>query len=137
VAAIEMDGGCERPVGFGFTVLPPGSPRPSRDGARRDAEPESPAARAALESLRQVASLFASIDASAVKWGGGGADIGPLMRAGVPGLSLDTTGEHYFDWHHTNADTLDKVEPADLRRATGMLAVTGYVLADMPDRLVR
>ena len=67
-----------------------------------------------------------------MKWGGGGADISPLTRDGVPGLSLDTVGEHYFDWHHTHADTLDKVSPADLRRATGMLAVMGYVLADMP-----
>ena len=58
------------------------------------------------------------------------------MRDGVPGLSLDTAGEHYFDWHHTQADTIDKVDPADLRRATGMLAVMGYVLADMPERLV-
>jgi hypothetical protein len=45
-------------------------------------------------------------------------------------------GEHYFDWHHTHADTIDKVDPADLRRAVGMLAVMGYVLADRPERLV-
>jgi hypothetical protein len=40
------------------------------------------------------------------------------------------------DFYHSSADTLDKVDPADLRRATGMLAVVGYVLADMPERLV-
>ena len=68
--------------------------------------------------------------------GGGGADIAPLMRDGVPGLSLRTVGEHYFDWHHTDADTIDKVEPQDFRAAVAMLAVVGYVLADMPDRLV-
>jgi hypothetical protein len=51
-------------------------------------------------------------------------------------LSLDTVGTHYFDWHHSHGDTLDKVEPDALRRATGMLAVMGYVLADMPRRLV-
>jgi hypothetical protein len=135
VAAIEMDGGCERPVGFGFTLLTPGAASP-REGGRRDTEPEDPAARKALASLRRVASLFAAIDASTVKWGGGGADIGPLMRDGVPGVSVDTVGEHYFDWHHTQADTLDKVEPGDLRRAVGLLGVMGYVLADMPERLV-
>ena len=86
--------------------------------------------------MRRIGSLFAGIDAASVKWGGGGADISPLTREGVPGLSLDTVGEHYFDWHHTQADTIDKVSPADLRRATGMLAVMGYVLADMPGRLV-
>jgi hypothetical protein len=42
-------------------------------------------------------------------------------------------GEHYFDWHHTNADTLDKVDPQDFRKAVAMLGVVGYVLADMPE----
>jgi hypothetical protein len=134
VAAIEMDGGCERPVGFGFSVTRPGEPRPS--GRGRDSEPADPDAAKALATLREIGSLFDGIDAASVKWGGGGADISPLTRDGVPGISLDTVGEHYFDWHHTHADTIDKVSPADLRRATGMLAVIGYVLADMPGRLM-
>jgi hypothetical protein len=134
VAAIEMDGGCERPVGFGFSVTRPGEPRPG--GRVQDSEPGDAGAAKALATLRRIGSLFESIDAAAVRWGGGGADISPLTRDGVPGMSLDTVGEHYFDWHHTHADTIDKVRPADLRRATGMLAVMGYVLADMPDRLV-
>ncbi len=134
VAAIEMDGGCERPVGFGFSVARPGAAPPSRRGGG-PAEPEDPAAQKALATLRRIGSLFGGIDAAAVKWGGGGADISPLTRDGVPGLSLDTVGEHYFDWHHTQADTIDKVDPADLRRAVGLFAVMGYVLADMPERL--
>lgn len=135
LAAIEMDGGCERPVGFGFDVTKPGvAPAPRAGGS--PAEPEDPEARRAMATLRRVGSLFESIDAATVKWGGGGADIAPLMREGVPGLSLDTVGEHYFDWHHTRGDTIDKVDPADLRRAAGMLAVMGYVLADLPDRLL-
>ena len=135
VAAIEMDGGCERPVGFGFSVVKPGAAPPSRRGGG-PAEPEDPDAAKALATLRRIGSLFDGIDAAPVKWGGGGADISPLTRDGVPGMSLDTVGEHYFDWHHTHADTIDKVSPADLRRATGMLAVMGYVLADMPGRLM-
>jgi hypothetical protein len=134
VAAIEMDGGCERPVGFGFGVTKPGAAPPSHRGG--PAEPEDPDAAKALATLRRIGSLFDGIDAASVKWGGGGADISPLTRDGVPGISLDTVGEHYFDWHHTHADTIDKVSPADLRRATGMLAVMGYVLADMPGRLM-
>ena len=134
VAAIEMDGGCERPTGFGFSLLKPGQARPRR-GESQPSEPTDPKEVAALATLRQIGSLFASIDATTVRWGGGGADIGPLMRDGVPGLSLSTVGEHYFDWHHSHGDTIDKVKPEDLRRATGMLAVMGYVLADMPERL--
>ena len=134
VAAIEMDGGCERPVGFGFGLTRPGAPAPSRRAGGPD-EPEHPDAQKALATLRRIGSLFSGIDATTVRWGGGGADISPLTRDGVPGLSLDTVGEHYFDWHHTHADTIDKVDPGDLRRATGMLAVMGYALADMPERL--
>jgi Zn-dependent M28 family amino/carboxypeptidase len=129
VAAIEMDGGCERPTGFGFSLVKPGEAR-TRRGAAQPSEPSDPRAVQALAGVRRIASLFDAIDATAVRWGGGGADIGPLMRAGVPGLSLETVGEHYFDWHHSQGDTLDKVEPEDLRRATFMLAVMGYVLAD-------
>jgi hypothetical protein len=134
VAAIEMDGGCERPVGFGFGLTRPGIAPPAW-GSAGPSEPEHRAARTALATLRRVGSLFGAIDAAEVSWGGGGADISPLTRDGVPGLSLDTVGEHYFDWHHTHADTIDKVDPGDLRRATGMLAVLGYALADMPERL--
>jgi hypothetical protein len=134
VAAIEMDGGCERPVGFGVSLSKPGEARPRR-GEPRAAEPGDPAGARALGMVRQIGPLLGSIGAAEVRWGGGGADISPLTSDGVPGLSLNTVGEHYFDWHHTHADTLDKVRPEDLRKATGMLALMGYVLADMPGRL--
>jgi len=137
VAAIEMDGGCERPVGFGFSVTKPGEPRPRRGEGVSPVEPTDPGAAKALATVREIGSLFDAIDGGTVRWGGGGADISPLTRDGVPGLSLDTAGEHYFDWHHSRGDTIDKVDPADLRRAVGMLAVMGYVLADLPDRLVQ
>jgi hypothetical protein len=124
VAAIEMDGGAERPIGFGFGL----------EGV--SPEERNPAYEAAFVKLQQVGRLLDSIGAGEILRGGGGADIGPLMRAGVPGLGLRTVGEHYFDWHHTHADTLDKVDINDFRKAIAMLGVFGYVLADMPDRLV-
>lgn len=124
VAAIEMDGGAERPVGFGLGLV------------GLDPEAGDPVFDHALARLRQVSALLAPIEAGEITGGGGGADIGPLMRDGVPGMALRTVGEHYFDWHHTDADTLDKVEPLNLKKATAMLAIMGYVLADMPDRLV-
>ena len=44
--------------------------------------------------------------------------------------------EHYFDWHHTQADMLAKVDPLELRKNIAAIAVMAYVLADMPERLV-
>jgi hypothetical protein len=124
VAAIEMDGGAEKPVGFGFSIT----------GV--DPNANDPRYTAAMAALQQIGKLLEGIEAGEITRGGGGADISPLMRDGVPGMALRTTGEHYFDWHHTNADTLDKIEPVNFRKAVAMLAVMGYVLADMPERLV-
>ncbi len=121
LAAIEMDGGCERPTGFGF----------SAKGGESD-----PGSQAALAALRGIVAPLAAIDAASVKWGGGGADISPLAQAGVPVLSIETVGEHYFDWHHTQADTIDKVSPVDLRRAVALFALMGYSLANGPEPLV-
>jgi Zn-dependent M28 family amino/carboxypeptidase len=126
VAAIEMDGGAERPVGFGFGLA----------GVDTQSTEKDPAYEAALAKLEQIGSLLSVIDAGKISRGGGGTDIGPLTREGVPGLGLRTVREHYFDWHHTQADTLDKLDPNNFRRAIALLGVMGFVLADMPERLV-
>jgi Peptidase family M28 len=115
VAAIEMDGGAERPLGFGLT-------------ANGDMQ-------AMLAKVGDIGNLLRRIDAGSIQSGGGGADIAPLMRDGVPGLALRTTGTHYFEWHHTRADTVDKVDLEDLRANIAAMAVMAYVLADMPESL--
>lgn len=125
VAAIEMDGGAERPLGFGFGGF----------GGGRAAAVESPDA-GSLALLKQVGKLLERIGAGEIGPGGGGSDIAPLTREGVPSLSPRTVGLHYFDWHHTEADTLDKVDLEDFRKNVAGLAVMSYVLADMPGRLV-
>jgi Zn-dependent M28 family amino/carboxypeptidase len=112
VAAIEMDGGAEAPRGYGAGV---------------DAN--------SMELLKQAAKLLERVGAGEITGGGGGSDIGPLLRDGVSGLGERTVGTHYFDWHHTEADTLDKVNPEDFRKNVASLAVMSYVLADMPGRL--
>ncbi len=121
VAAIEMDGGAEKPLGFGFGGLGRGASDPSTG--------------ASMARLREAGKLLDRIGAGEIHRGGGGADIGALMREGVPGLSLRTVGTHYFDWHHSDADTVDKIEPQELRLNIGAMALMSYVLADMPDRL--
>lgn len=123
VAAIEMDGGAERPIGFGVGIR--------ARSATPDREVDG-----AVTKLQPIGRLLAGIGAEGILRGGGGADISPLMNAGVPGLGLRTVGEKYFHWHHTHADTVDKVDPQDFRRCIAALAVMSYVLADMPETLV-
>ena len=45
-----------------------------------------------------------------------GSDIGPMVADGLPGVALNQDGSRYFDYHHTPDDTLDKVDPAQLRQ---------------------
>lgn len=114
VLAIESDSGVYRPTGFGL------------------AETATPQTRA---RVRAIASLLASLDADRVAPDGGGADISPLMREGVTGMSLDVDGTHYFDIHHTDADTFDKVDPRELAACVAAMTVMAYVAAEMPERL--
>ena len=91
----------------------------------------------AMAMLRRIAPLLARIGADSVKRGGGEADIGPLLAAGVPGAGLDVDGTKYFWFHHTNADTPDKLSPREVAECVAVMAVYAYVLAEMPDRLPR
>ncbi len=66
-----------------------------------------------------------------------GADISWLQAAGVPGFAPLLDRRHYFDYHHSAADTLDKVEPENLRSQVATLAVLAYFLAELPEPLPR
>ena len=68
-----------------------------------------------------------------------GSDIGPMIRAGAPAVGLSQDGTRYFDLHHTANDTLDKVDPVQLRQNvaawTAMLAVlAGPIETVKPNR---
>ena len=70
--------------------------------------------------------------------GHGGADTGGLAEdAQVPMVDVNQEGAHYFDIHHSAADTLDKVDPQQLRQAAATLAWVAYALAEMPGTLDR
>jgi carboxypeptidase Q len=114
VLAIESDSGVFDPIGFGFT----GSD-------------------AAFEIVSAVGRLLQRIDAGEITRGGGGADIGPIMREGVPGMGLRVDGERYFWYHHSEADTLDKLDAREVALCTAALAVMAYVVADLPQPLPR
>ena len=62
---------------------------------------------------------------------GGGADIGPLNEHAFSGCRSTRSANVYFDWHHTEADTLDKVDPVKLNLHVAALAVMTYVVADI------
>jgi len=114
VLAIESDNGAFMPSGVSFTG--------------------SPAATAIIEAIGR---LLAPIDATTVAPGGGGADIGPLMERGVPGMAPLVDGSRYFWYHHTDADTVDKLDPDEVARVTAVMAVMAYVVADLEETLPR
>lgn len=61
----------------------------------------------------------------------GGPDIKPLLEAGVPVFRLKQDGTDYFDYHHTADDTLDKIDPDELKQNIAAWAVVTFLAADM------
>jgi hypothetical protein len=116
VAAIESDGGAGHPLGFQAKITP-----------------------AALDDLKTVQEILRPIGANLIQLTpeAPGADVAPLAKAGVPALSIRQDGRLYFNFHHSAADTLDKVVPQELRENAAAMAVMGYALAEMPDPLPR
>tara|TARA_Y100000741_G_scaffold349361_1_gene318407 strand:- start:1847 stop:2269 length:423 start_codon:yes stop_codon:yes gene_type:complete len=114
ILAMESDAGVFKPSGFGFT----GSD-------------------AAFNILRDIGTLLKRIESGEITKGGGGADIGPIMREGVPGMGLKVDNSRYFWYHHTEADTFDKVDKDEFNRCVATMAVMAYVVADMDERLPR
>jgi carboxypeptidase Q len=116
VAAIECDTGAAHPLGF-----------------------ETRISTGAAELLRPVLSALDSIGATAIEPSNypPGADIARMSEAGVPALGVLQDGRTYFNYHHTAADTLDKIVPSELRENAAAMAVMGYALASMKDPLPR
>jgi Zn-dependent M28 family amino/carboxypeptidase len=64
-----------------------------------------------------------------------GADLGAWVRAGTAAIDLNQDGTRYFDYHHTPDDTLDKVDPAQLRQNVAAWTALLAVLANAPERI--
>lgn len=116
VAAIESDGGAAHPLGFDAKIT----------------------ARAA-EMLRPALDVLQSFGATVLRESSypPGADIAAMSEAGVPTLGVMQDGRTYFNYHHTAADTLDKIVPGELRENAAALAVVAYAIANMKDPLPR
>jgi carboxypeptidase Q len=135
VAALESDSGNGLVSGFGLGLKPWAAPG---DTAARDTVGRAEADRdraAALATLVAIAPLLEPLGATSMHEGGGGTDVDPLGALGVPVLGLDHDTAHYFDVHHTDADTFDKIDPVALARNVASMAVMAYALAEWPERL--
>ncbi len=115
-AAIESDSGAAHPLGFDVKMNPK-----------------------AAELLRPALNVLQPVGSTALQPTSypPGADISGMSEAGVPALGLLQDGRTYFHYHHTAADTLDKIVPLELRENAAAMAVMGYALANMKDQLPR
>jgi len=116
VAAIECDTGAAHPTGFDARI-----------------------STAATDLLRPVLGVLQSYGGNALQPSAypPGADIAGMSEAGVPALGILQDGRTYFNYHHTAADTLDKIVPAELRENAASMAVMGYALTNMKNPLPR
>jgi carboxypeptidase Q len=114
VAAIESDLGAEHPLGFHAKMS---------EAAQKQLSPVQEALRPFGASLLQLVPQSPETD------------IEPLADKGVPALGIWQNGLTYFTYHHTAADTLDKVVPEELRENAACMAVMGYALAEMAEPL--
>ena len=116
VGAIESDNGVGRPFGMRASV---------------------PAASTRLFAPLQAALLpigaavFQRQDALST------GDLSGLERAGVPSFAPLVDTSAYFDYHHTAADTLDKVDPDNLRRNVAVMTATAWFLANVDEPIGR
>ena len=114
-AAMETDGGAGHPLGVNIKAKP------------------------------EVKKMFAPVADILQESGAGilelvehcGADIEPLEKAGVPAFSPIQDSRFYFNYHHTAADTLDKIVPKELAENSAVVAVVAYALANMERPLPR
>jgi Zn-dependent M28 family amino/carboxypeptidase len=115
-AAIESDNGAGRPLGVSAHITP--------------------------ESMTQLKPLMKSLTPMGAgildhRAEAGGSDVRFMDALGVPTLSPIVDTRTYFDYHHSPADTLDKIEPDNIRRQVAVLAMMAYFLAEAPEPLPR
>ena len=114
-AAMETDGGAGHPLGLN------------------------------IRGKREVKTLLAPVAAILQGSGAGmltmvehcGADIEPMEEAGIPAFSPIQDSRFYFNYHHTSADTLDKIVPKELAENAAVVAVWVYALANSEQPLPR
>ena len=79
-----------------------------------------------IPALKRVIEPLARIGVTTVTPGESEADVSPMFALGVPVGSITTDGSKYFWYHHTRADTPDKLDPVAMARCVATLAATAY-----------
>ncbi|MFZ1699382.1 MAG: M28 family peptidase [Pyrinomonadaceae bacterium] len=115
-AAVGSDLGASHPLGFYFAGKPE-----------------------AMPYFAPISKILLSQGASQVRLqqGGVGSDIGPLTQAGVPSFAPWFNQQTYFNYHHTAADTFDKINPKELAQVASVMTVLVYGLANLEQPLPR
>jgi Zn-dependent M28 family amino/carboxypeptidase len=114
-AVNETDGGADHPIGLNLKAKPE---------VKKIFEP--------------VAKILQDIGAGALNLSEHiGADIEPMENAGVPAFSPMQDSRFYFNYHHTPADTLDKIVPRELQENAAVVAVAAYAVANAEQSLPR
>jgi hypothetical protein len=116
IAAIESDNGAGRPLGVSAHVPP---------GALGTFSP-------LMAALTPLGATILDLREEA-----GGSDVRYLDAGGVPTLAPIVDTRTYFDYHHSAADTLDKIEPENIRRQVALMAMMAYFVAELPEALPR
>jgi carboxypeptidase Q len=115
VFALEADSGVFAPAGLGFSGSDP-----------------------ARQMIMKIGALLAPLGFGEIGQGGGGPDIGPIALAGnVPTMAYLGDPERLFVIHHTAADTIERITPAEVSKAAAAIAVVTYAVAEMRERLPR
>lgn len=90
-----------------------------------------------LGMMQSIASLLGEVGVDSARAGGPQADISPLYALGVPVFNIDTDPSRYFWYHHSHADTIDKLGPDDLAKNVAIFAVVANTVANMDDTIPR
>jgi carboxypeptidase Q len=106
IAAIETDAGGFSPRGFGVVA----------DSVQ-------------FANIEKISSVLSDVGADKFFRGGGGADISQLEKFGTALIGLMPDTQRYFDYHHTDLDTIDKVHPRELELGAIAVTILAWVLS--------
>jgi len=108
IAAMESDSGGFAPRGFGTSL-----------SGRRAAR------------LNRWLPAFGAVEGDKFTAGGeGGADVDGLAEVGAVRFGLEVELQRYFDYHHSDKDTLDKVHPRELELGAINMALLAWLISE-------